>query len=382
VPEIYRERLPRHPLLGRHVHLDSRSRAYAVQPGTVAVRSVRHTAHIGILDQGQVGACTGFSATSCAYHEPYATLTSKPWKYAPTAAGALAWYHENTVEDGFAGTYLPDDTGSDGLTASKVAREAGISTGYQPALDLDSSLAALMTAPGITGIPWYQSMFDVDSSGLVTVDVRSGLAGGHELCVRGRDGRPAGQRHGPAARRRAELVGRRVGRGRALVPDRGRLVEAAEAGRRRLLLDACHTACPDAHPGSGRRRDAVGRDEELDRWQPHRRQRQRRPRGQGVGQGQGAGLSLDPLPAERAPPPPGGLTRIVLGVRAGVCARGRRVPVGQVRPGDVPAAVGQDAHDDVSGLSIPRASVTPPCPDAGVAPAQVNPLHPRTVHVF
>jgi hypothetical protein len=183
VPEIYRERLPRHPLLGRHVHLDSRSRAYAVQPGTVAVRSVRHTAHIGILDQGQVGACTGFSATSCAYHEPYATLTSKPWKYAPTAAGALAWYHENTVEDGFAGTYLPDDTGSDGLTASKVAREAGISTGYQPALDLDSSLAALMTAPGITGIPWYQSMFDVDSSGLVTVDVRSGLAGGHELCV-------------------------------------------------------------------------------------------------------------------------------------------------------------------------------------------------------
>jgi hypothetical protein len=117
VPEIYRERLPRHPLLGRHVHLDSRSRAYAVQPGTVAVRSV------------------------------------------------------------------PDDTGSDGLTASKVAREAGISTGYQPALDLDSSLAALMAKPGISGIPWYQSMFDAPSSGLVTVDVRSGLAGGHELCV-------------------------------------------------------------------------------------------------------------------------------------------------------------------------------------------------------
>jgi hypothetical protein len=181
--EIYRERLPRHPLLGRHVHLDSRSRAYAVQPGQVAVRSVRHTAHIGILDQGSVGACTGFAAASCAYHEPHAAVTSRPWAYAPTAAGALAWYHQNTLVDGFAGTWQPDDTGSDGLTASKVARDAGIISGYRPALDLDSSLSALMAGPGITGLPWYESMFDADSSGLLSVDVRSGLAGGHELCV-------------------------------------------------------------------------------------------------------------------------------------------------------------------------------------------------------
>lgn len=181
--EIYRERLPRHPRLGRHVHLDSRSRAYAVQPGSVAVRSVRHTAHIGILDQGQVGACTGFAATSCAYHAPHATETSKPWKYPPSTAGALAWYHQNTVEDGFKGSYPPDDTGSDGLTASKVAREAGVVSGYRAALDLDSSLAALMAGPGVTGLPFFNSMFDVGSSGLMTVDIRSGLAGGHELCV-------------------------------------------------------------------------------------------------------------------------------------------------------------------------------------------------------
>lgn len=181
--EIYRERLPLHPLLGRHVHLDSRSRAYAVQPTSVAIRSVRHTAYIGILDQDRVGGCTGFAATSCAYHEPYATATSAPWKYPPSAAGALAWYHQNTVEDGFAGTYPPDDTGSDGLTASKVAKEAGIVSGYRPALNLDSSLAALMSGPGITGLPWFNSMFDAPSSGLIDVDTSSGLAGGHELCV-------------------------------------------------------------------------------------------------------------------------------------------------------------------------------------------------------
>jgi hypothetical protein len=49
--------------------------------------------------------------------------------------------------------------------------------------DLDSSLEALMDRPGITGIPWYNSMFKPDSSGLLEVDVRSGLAGGHELVV-------------------------------------------------------------------------------------------------------------------------------------------------------------------------------------------------------
>jgi hypothetical protein len=40
-----------------------------------------------------------------------------------------------------------------------------------------------MTGPGYTGIPWYNSMFDAPASGLLHVDLRSGLAGGHELCV-------------------------------------------------------------------------------------------------------------------------------------------------------------------------------------------------------
>lgn len=181
---IYRERLPYHPLLGRHINLDSRSKGYAIQPVAATVASVRHDAHIGILNQGNVGACTGFASTACAYREPFSTLPGgQPWRYAPTNAGGLDWYHENTAEDGFPGTYSPDDTGSDGLTSSKVAKEAGVCSGYQAALDLDSSLLALMAAPGITGIPWYSSMFTPDGAGLLDVDVRSGLAGGHELCV-------------------------------------------------------------------------------------------------------------------------------------------------------------------------------------------------------
>lgn len=181
---IVKERLPFHPLLGRNVHLDSRSWDYALQGLTgVPVVSKRHQQHIGILDQGQIGSCTGNGATSCAYHEPFLTDQTHVWRYTPDEPGALAWYHENTVEDGYAGTYPPDDTGSDSTTASKVAKGAGICSGYQMAPDLNTSLEQLMLVPGITGIPWYNSMFDAPSSGLLTVTQSSGLAGGHELCV-------------------------------------------------------------------------------------------------------------------------------------------------------------------------------------------------------
>lgn len=188
VIDIYRERLPFHPLLGRNVLFDSRSKLFAVQPDDdQPVVSIRHQQFIGILDQGQTGSCTGNASDSCAYHSPFFAQGQGNWSYTPDEAGARRWYHDNTVNDDYQGTWnvdgSGDDTGSDGLTSSKMAVKAGIASGYQAALDLDSSLKQLMKVPGITGIPWYQSMFDAPSSGLLTVDVKSGLAGGHELVV-------------------------------------------------------------------------------------------------------------------------------------------------------------------------------------------------------
>lgn len=189
MPTIYRERLPFHPLLGRNIHLDSRSLAFALQPRAVPIVDVRHLSFIGILDQGQIGSCTGNAIVSCIYHAPFFAAASKPWAtYTPDEPGALRAYAKATSEDGYQGTftYPPpggDDTGSDGLTVCKVMKEAGDVAGYQASLDLDSSLQALMAAPGPTGIPFFNSMFDTDSSGLMTVTTASGLAGGHELCV-------------------------------------------------------------------------------------------------------------------------------------------------------------------------------------------------------
>lgn len=180
---IYRERLPQHPKLGRNVNFDSESIRYAVQPRNVVIGNVRHEQSIGILDQGDIGSCTGNASVSCAYHEPFYAFGGRSWVYTADEIGARNWYHDNTANDGYDGTWQPDDTGSDGLTSSKMAVAAGIASGYQAALDLDSSLQTLMDRPGITGIPWYNSMFDAPSSGLLTVDPKSGLAGGHELCV-------------------------------------------------------------------------------------------------------------------------------------------------------------------------------------------------------
>lgn len=183
VVKIYVERLPQHPLLGRHIHLDSRSKDYAVQPDGTPVVSIRHPQFIGVLDQGDIGACTGNAACSCAYHSPFFGQGQTNWSYAPDEDGARAWYHDNTQNDDYSGTWEPDDTGSDGLTSSKMAVRAGIASGYQAALDLDSSLQQLMKVPGVTGIPWRQSMFNPPASGLLNVDMSSDLAGGHELCV-------------------------------------------------------------------------------------------------------------------------------------------------------------------------------------------------------
>jgi hypothetical protein len=187
VIEIYREKLPHHPLLGRNVHFDSRSKLFAVQPEAAPIVATRWPQYIGILDQGQTGSCTGNASDSCAYHSPFFAQGQANWSYTPDEDGARRWYHDNTENDDYPGTWNVDgsgeDTGSDGLTSSKMAVRAGVTSGYQAALDLDSSLQQLMKVPGITGIPYYNSMFDAPSSGLLTVDFKSGLAGGHELVV-------------------------------------------------------------------------------------------------------------------------------------------------------------------------------------------------------
>lgn len=180
---IERTELPHHPLLGRNVHHDSRSRAYAYRPRQApALTSVMHELRIPVLDQGNTGSCTGNATVHALGSDPFFdTLINIMTDVSEDQA--LRIYSEATALDGFPGQYPPEDTGSDGLSAAKAAQRFGYISGYLHAFSLDDTLAALQARPLITGITWYNSMFEPGTDGSVYLDRSSGVAGGHEICL-------------------------------------------------------------------------------------------------------------------------------------------------------------------------------------------------------
>lgn len=187
--------------LGRHIEHDPRSLAYAhgVLPKS-AIKSVKWTRRIPILDQGQLGSCTGNAGTGALGTDSFGR-TAMP-SVTITAAGAaashglfkagvhvldedfaVALYSLASILDGVSGQYPPTDTGSTGIGVAKALKALGLATGYTHAFSIDALNSALQTGPVIIGINWYQSMFDPKSDGQIVVDTKSTLDGGHELEV-------------------------------------------------------------------------------------------------------------------------------------------------------------------------------------------------------
>lgn len=201
-PRLHRY-TPTDPRLGRHVAHYAESLAYAapVLPKS-AITTVRWQRRIPILDQGQLGSCTGNAATgllgtdsagrtatasvtiteagAAASHGRFSAGT-----YQLDEAFAIQLYGLATVLDPYSGTYPPTDTGSDGVSVSKALQALGLIGKYTHAFSLDALTSALMSGPVIIGIEWLQSMFTTDSSGKIIVDWSSAVAGGHELEVLG-----------------------------------------------------------------------------------------------------------------------------------------------------------------------------------------------------
>lgn len=174
---IYRERIvSTDPRLKRNINHDSRSRRYAFDTTGLTLVSVKHTRHIGALDQLDVGACTGFAGIGCLASGLH--FYERLGNYSLDASGALRLYSEATHQDPFEGSYPPTDTGSDGLTIAKVLTAAGEISGYQHTFSLDDALKALTTLPYITGTYWLTGMFDPDPDGRVRLT--GSIAGGHE----------------------------------------------------------------------------------------------------------------------------------------------------------------------------------------------------------
>lgn len=174
---------PRDRRLGRHVVHDSRSlryRAPARDPRKLA--SVRHEVRIPVMDQGDVGSCTGHAGTAVIASAAFWTAAQAPL----LAAGdphtyAVGLYGDATALDPWPGQYVPDDTGSDGLSVAKVLHARGLISGYQHATSLAAALTGLAERVVMVGTTWLTGMYDPGPDGQLSV---SGQAvGGHEYAL-------------------------------------------------------------------------------------------------------------------------------------------------------------------------------------------------------
>jgi hypothetical protein len=173
--------------LGRNLYHDSRNRAYPWkrQLPVEMMTSQDWPRHIPILDQGQVGSCTG--------NEQVGALGTGPLFDALSAghpsldeALALKIYSGAETIDGD-GPYPPNDNGSSGPSAAQVAKNLGLISGYLHCFSLTDVLDALETGPVGIGSNWYDSMDRPDSSGLVSISANASVRGGHEYLCRGKD---------------------------------------------------------------------------------------------------------------------------------------------------------------------------------------------------
>lgn len=170
--------------LGRHVQHDSRSLAYLVKAKDVAtLKSVRHTRYIPVLNQGNLGSCTGNAGTgnlgTGVFFMDEGKSVLSPSDAEADEKYAVGLYSDATKLDTYRGEYPPSDTGSDGLSIAKALQNRGLINGYTHATDLASFLTALSESPVIAGVEWLDGMFNPDADGRIKLE--GAVAGGHEI---------------------------------------------------------------------------------------------------------------------------------------------------------------------------------------------------------
>lgn len=179
--------------LGRKVEHDPASRRYAVQaPKEMPAYSVTWPRRVPILDQGNLGSCTGnamaaWLATDSKAHSGRSTVEVNGQRLPVDEALAVQLYSDATRLDIWDGAYPPDDTGSSGNAVAKAARNLGLITGWKHAFGLDAALGALFDGPILIGIPWRANMYRPLDSGYL--DCTGEDVGGHELIARAIDPR-------------------------------------------------------------------------------------------------------------------------------------------------------------------------------------------------
>lgn len=181
IPEIV---VPGKPL-GRHYKWDSRNDAYLFTvSGPVRRTPTLFRRRIPILNQGQVGSCTGNEQTGVLGTDPF--FITIPANLTLDESFALMVYSGAENIDGD-GPYPPNDNGSTGQSAAQYVLNQHLISGYQHATDVNSMATALQSGPVGIGINWYSSFDAPNASGVITIAPGAYVRGGHEVEVRGVD---------------------------------------------------------------------------------------------------------------------------------------------------------------------------------------------------
>ena len=169
--------------LGRHVNHDDRSLMYLIPEGTPT--TVRWSREIPVLDQGNLGSCTGNACVGILGTTPdYLDLPAA--HPALDENEAVSLYSAAEIIDGGVG-YPPEDDGSSGLSVAKAALNAGLCTGFTHATSVAACHTAIQAGPFMLGCDWYDSFDTPDSNGLVSISSGASVRGGHEIECMGYD---------------------------------------------------------------------------------------------------------------------------------------------------------------------------------------------------
>lgn len=176
--------LPGPARLGRHIEHDPKSLFYAVEDRLFGpIATVFWSRRTLILDQGELGSCTGNAMTGWLGCSPFADKFPNVDTFDEKFAVQL--YERATQLDNVPGQYPPDDTGSTGLAVAKAAKAEGYISAYHHAFTTKGMLRALQHGPVIIGINWYEGFDNPDPDGIVSI--AGVVRGGHEVLVRGVD---------------------------------------------------------------------------------------------------------------------------------------------------------------------------------------------------
>src|SRR6266403_558236 len=111
------------PRLRSAINHDSKSREFSFDTSAIQVADVEHSIGIAVLDQGQVGSCTGHAGIALANTSPHVPMQYPIFQ--PDENGALALYSAAEEVDGD-GPYPPRDNGSSGLSICKVLSDPNL----------------------------------------------------------------------------------------------------------------------------------------------------------------------------------------------------------------------------------------------------------------